>query len=292
GQLNQIYGMPKVESSPTSPLRQPLQPGAVDPAFSCLPSRHGSSLSLSVEVCVILPSFNPSPAGVLQQQTLERLCFVLSWTAILAFPSISRSQAPRPLCSMEQRRWGATQAPRYTGWSLPAHAGNIFLQEVKCHVVTLLCLAQQSLLLAASSTGSLPRNLAATLQDIETKRQLALQQKGQQVIEEQRRRLAELKQRAAAEAQCQWEALHGSQPHLMTTSSTSYSSIMAHSPTLSHNSSGHSPMVHHSILHHHPPSAGEQPYDTLSLESSDSMDTSVSTGNNSACSPDNMSGWV
>uniref|UniRef100_A0A667YZC1 Pleckstrin homology like domain family B member 1 n=1 Tax=Myripristis murdjan TaxID=586833 RepID=A0A667YZC1_9TELE len=121
--------------------------------------------------------------------------------------------------------------------------------------------------LAANSTGSLPRNLAATLQDIETKRQLALQQKGQQVIEEQRRRLAELKQRAAVEAQCQWEALHGS-----------------------HQSSiGPPPLVHHSILHHQPPSAGEQPYDTLSLESSDSMDTSVSTGNNSACSPDNMS---
>ncbi len=32
--------------------------------------------------------------------------------------------------------------------------------------------------MVANSTGSLPRNLAATLQDIETKRQLALQQKG------------------------------------------------------------------------------------------------------------------
>uniref|UniRef100_A0AAQ5X9T2 PH domain-containing protein n=1 Tax=Amphiprion ocellaris TaxID=80972 RepID=A0AAQ5X9T2_AMPOC len=127
----------------------------------------------------------------------------------------------------------------------------------------------KSPLLAVGSTGSLPRNLAATLQDIETKRQIALQQKGQQVIEEQRRRLAELKQRAAAEAQCQWEALHGSQPHLISV--------------------GPPPLVHHSILHHQPPSAGEQPYDTLSLESSDSMDTSVSTGNNSACSPDNMS---
>uniref|UniRef100_A0A3P8QDY2 Pleckstrin homology-like domain family B member 1 n=1 Tax=Astatotilapia calliptera TaxID=8154 RepID=A0A3P8QDY2_ASTCA len=125
----------------------------------------------------------------------------------------------------------------------------------------------KSPLLVVGSTGSLPRNLAATLQDIETKRQLALQQKGQQVIEEQRRRLAELKQRAAAEAQCQWEALHGSH----------------------HTSLGPPPLVHHSILHHQPPSAGEQPYDTLSLESSDSMDTSVSTGNNSACSPDNMS---
>uniref|UniRef100_A0A665VNW9 Pleckstrin homology-like domain family B member 1 n=1 Tax=Echeneis naucrates TaxID=173247 RepID=A0A665VNW9_ECHNA len=131
--------------------------------------------------------------------------------------------------------------------------------------------SKQSPLLVPNSTGSLPRNLAATLQDIETKRQLALQQKGQQVIEEQRRRLAELKQRAAVEAQCQWEALHGSQTHLMNFSV------------------GPPPLVHHSILHHQPPSAGEQPYDTLSLESSDSMDTSVSTGNNSACSPDNLS---
>ncbi|XP_038548708.1 pleckstrin homology-like domain family B member 1 isoform X9 [Micropterus salmoides] len=151
--------------------------------------------------------------------------------------------------------------------------------------------SSKSPLLAANSTGSLPRNLAATLQDIETKRQLALQQKGQQVIEEQRRRLAELKQRAAVEAQCQWDALHGSQPHLMTStsSSPSYSPVMAYSPALSHSSMGPPPLVHHSILHHQPPSAGEQPYDTLSLESSDSMDTSVSTGNNSACSPDNMS---
>ncbi|XP_034459863.1 pleckstrin homology-like domain family B member 1 isoform X7 [Hippoglossus hippoglossus] len=151
--------------------------------------------------------------------------------------------------------------------------------------------SRQSPLLVANSTGSLPRNLAATLQEIEIKRQLALQQKGHQVIEEQRRRLAELKQRAAVEAQCQWEALHGSQPHLMSASSSSpsYSPVMTYSPTLSHSSVGLPPLVHHSILHHHPSSAGEQPYDTLSLESSDSMDTSISTGNNSACSPDNMS---
>uniref|UniRef100_A0A8C7XKN3 Pleckstrin homology-like domain, family B, member 1b n=1 Tax=Oryzias sinensis TaxID=183150 RepID=A0A8C7XKN3_9TELE len=38
--------------------------------------------------------------------------------------------------------------------------------------------SSKSPLLAVSSTGSLPRNLAATLQDIENKRQLALQQKG------------------------------------------------------------------------------------------------------------------
>ncbi|MCJ8739940.1 hypothetical protein PDJAM_G00053090 [Pangasius djambal] len=129
--------------------------------------------------------------------------------------------------------------------------------------------SSRSPIMVANSTGSLPRNLAATLQDIEMKRQLALQQKGQQVIEEQRRRLAELKQKAAAEAQCQWEALHGSHTHL--------------------SSSPAPPLVHHSILHHTAPSAGEDNYDTLSLESSDSIDTSVSTSNNSACSPDNMS---
>ncbi|XP_075579347.1 LOW QUALITY PROTEIN: pleckstrin homology-like domain family B member 1 [Pelecanus crispus] len=140
-----------------------------------------------------------------------------------------------------------------------------------------------------SPASSLPRNLAATLQDIETKRQLALQQKaeplpaeplqpgdlpGQQVIEEQKRRLAELKQKAAAEAQSQWEALHGQPP------------FPAAFP----------PLVHHSILHHHRPHGVgpraeelDHAYDTLSLESSDSMETSISTGNNSACSPDNIS---
>ncbi|XP_072548318.1 pleckstrin homology-like domain family B member 1 isoform X8 [Salminus brasiliensis] len=132
--------------------------------------------------------------------------------------------------------------------------------------------SSRSPVMVANSTGSLPRNLAATLQDIEMKRQLALQQKGQQVIEEQRRRLAELKQKAAVEAQCQWEALRGSQTQLNNP-------LLTVAP----------PLVHHSILHHTAPSAGEPAYDTLSLESSDSMDTSISTGNNSACSPDNMS---
>uniref|UniRef100_A0A8B9CD98 Pleckstrin homology-like domain family B member 1 n=1 Tax=Anser brachyrhynchus TaxID=132585 RepID=A0A8B9CD98_9AVES len=108
----------------------------------------------------------------------------------------------------------------------------------------------------------------------EPRRQLATQPGGHQVIEEQKRRLAELKQKAAAEAQSQWEALHGQPPF-----PTSYP-----------------PLMHHSILHHHHahsvgPRAEEldHAYDTLSLESSDSMETSISTGNNSACSPDNMS---
>ncbi|XP_032905497.1 pleckstrin homology-like domain family B member 1 isoform X15 [Amblyraja radiata] len=154
----------------------------------------------------------------------------------------------------------------------------------------------KSVTLAQNGTGSLPRNLAATLQDIEVKRQLALQQKesmnrtdhkrGHQVIEEQRRRLAELKQKAAVEAQSQWEALHSQHSPMYLQQSQPYT-LLAHQP---------SHLIHHSILHHHtqPLSAQhcgsdmEHAFDTLSLESSDSMETSISTGN-SACSPDNMS---
>ncbi|KAM7399817.1 hypothetical protein PAMP_019061 [Pampus punctatissimus] len=284
GQLNQMYGMPKVESSPTSPLRQPLQSGAVDPAFSCLPSPHGSSLSLSVE-------YQPEGSRPhLPKLDLEQ------WYQELMASSSQLCPPPLPAKALSGRRLAlqvfrskldsdpgqSTYQPR-SGSGSPLQHGAATLGRNSS--------SKQSPLLVANSTGSLPRNLAATLQDIETKRQLALQQKGQQVIEEQRRRLAELKQRAAAEAQCQWEALHGSQTHLLPSSSSSpsYSPVMAYSPALSHSSIGPPPLVHHSILHHQPPSAGEQPYDTLSLESSDSMDTSVSTGNNSACSPDNMS---
>ncbi|KAG9482614.1 hypothetical protein GDO78_011335 [Eleutherodactylus coqui] len=130
-------------------------------------------------------------------------------------------------------------------------------------------ISPKNTLLTQNGSGSLSHGLAVTLQDIQSKRQLALQQKGQQVIDEQRRRLAELKQKAVVEAQSQWQSLHGAA------------------------SQGYLPIMHHSILHHQRPlhSRDDDPshgYDTLSLESSDSLDTSVSTGN-SACSPDNMS---
>ncbi|XP_068441643.1 pleckstrin homology-like domain family B member 1 isoform X2 [Clinocottus analis] len=254
-QLNQMFGMPKVESSPTSPLRQPLLSGAGDPVFS----PHGSCLSLSVEP--------PSPLKL----DLEL------WYQDLMSPSLPAKSVSgrRPVLQVFRSKLDsdpgvAPHQPR-SGSGSPLQLGAATLGR-----------SPKSPLLAAGSTGSLPRNLAATLQDIEAKRQIALQQKGHQVIEDQRRRLAELKQRAAVEAQCQWDALHGSQSHLAT-SSPSYSPVAAygHAPA-----GAPPPLVHHSILHHHPPPAGEQPYDTLSLESSDSMDTSVSTGNNSACSPD------
>ncbi|XP_069391085.1 pleckstrin homology-like domain family B member 1 isoform X6 [Paralichthys olivaceus] len=283
GQLNQMYGMPKVESSPTSPLRQPLQSGVVDPAFSCLPSPHGSSLSLSVEYQS--EGSRPHLPKLDLEQWYQEL---MADSGQLCPPSlpVKSLSGRRPVLQVFRSKLdsdpGLSLYQPKSGSSSPLQHGAATLGRNT---------SSKSPLLVANSTGSLPRNLAATLQDIETKRQLALQQKGQQVIEEQRRRLAELKQRAAVEAQCQWEALHGSQTHLMSASpsSSSYSPVMTYSPTLSHSSVGLPPLVHHSILHHQPPSAGEQPYDTLSLESSDSMDTSISTGNNSACSPDNMS---
>uniref|UniRef100_A0A5F8HFD1 Pleckstrin homology-like domain family B member 1 n=1 Tax=Monodelphis domestica TaxID=13616 RepID=A0A5F8HFD1_MONDO len=184
----------------------------------------------------------------------------------LSVATLGRSPSPKVWGAY----WGSTEG--VWGWA-PSDSSEgvpVSLPRLRCASFPL-----QSALLSQNGTGSLPRNLAATLQDIETKRQLALQQKGQQVIEEQRRRLAELKQKAAAEAQCQWEALHGA---------------ALYPPA----SAGFPPLMHHSILHHLPASRdraeeGEHAYDTLSLESSDSMETSISTGGNSACSPDNMS---
>ncbi|XP_067362453.1 pleckstrin homology-like domain family B member 1 isoform X6 [Channa argus] len=292
GQLNQIYGMPKVESSPTSPLCQPLQSGAVDPAFSCLPTPYGSSLSLPVEYQA--EGSRPQVPKLDLEHWYQEL--MVGSSQLCPPPSRAKCVSGRkPVLQVFRSKLDSDPGlPLYqpkSGSAFPLQHGAATLGRNN---------TSKSPLLVTSRTGSLPRNLATTLQDIETKRQLALQQKepqnsrqnpieessaGHQVIEEQRRRLAELKQRAAAEAQCQWEALHGSQPHLV--SSPSYSPVMTYSSTLSHSALGPPPMVHHSILHHQPPPAGEQPYDTLSLESSDSMDTSVSTGNNSACSPDN-----
>ncbi|PKK17801.1 hypothetical protein A306_00000228 [Columba livia] len=136
-----------------------------------------------------------------------------------------------------------------------------------------------------SPAGSLPRNLAATLQDIEAKRQLALQQKGESGpgpagagVWEALPRLQPSRPprspRSQGIYQSQWEALHGQPPF----------------------PGAFPPLVHHSILHHHRPHGPgpraeelDHAYDTLSLESSDSMDTSISTGNASACSPDTVS---
>ncbi|XP_068922750.1 pleckstrin homology-like domain family B member 1 isoform X6 [Petaurus breviceps papuanus] len=236
-----------------------------------------SELGLETEALGSLP--RPSPpgaaAGPLTPPATTQLCPKMQEV----YRSKMESEAGSPL-------------PRTRSGPIPSSSGSSSSSS-QLSVATLgRSPSPKSALLNQNGTGSLPRNLAATLQDIETKRQLALQQKvpgqslpaeplplddtaGQQVIEEQRRRLAELKQKAAVEAQCQWEALHGA---------------ALYTPA----SSGYPPLMHHSILHHLPASRdraeeGEHAYDTLSLESSDSMETSISTGANSACSPDNMS---
>uniref|UniRef100_A0A4W5PXE9 Pleckstrin homology-like domain family B member 1 n=1 Tax=Hucho hucho TaxID=62062 RepID=A0A4W5PXE9_9TELE len=86
------------------------------------------------------------------------------------------------------------------------------------------------------------------------------------------------KQRPAMSSQYHWVAL------ALQSLDNHFTVLFSPPPT------GPPPMVHHSILHHQTPPSGDLQYDTLSLESSDSIETSVSTGNNSACSPESGSG--
>ncbi|XP_026854249.2 pleckstrin homology-like domain family B member 1 isoform X11 [Electrophorus electricus] len=120
-------------------------------------------------------------------------------------------------------------------------------------------------------TKSLP-DLSSSYLDTYTQRP-ALEGKGLQTSDDSRIRPTDPKPRLEMETQHHWGALQG--PHSQPNSP--FSSLGA-------------PMVHHSVLHHQAPPAGSPAYDTLSLESSDSVETSVSTGNNSACSPESGSG--
>ncbi|XP_059931457.1 pleckstrin homology-like domain family B member 1 isoform X2 [Gadus macrocephalus] len=312
GQLSQMYGMPKVESSPTSPPHRPLQASAGDRVFPRLPSLYRSTPCLSMESEARRPSI---PMLDLEQWYREVMAAGQA-NQLCPVPPLSAK-------SLSGHKLQVFRSKQDTDVGLSVHqtkAGSPSLLH-HGHATLGRNSSSKSPLLGANSTGSLPRNLAATLQDIENKRQLALQQKesqrpgvhsvaeapeGQQVIEEQRRRLLALKQRAVLEAQCQWEALRGAQAPPAAAPSSHYPSSQCQwealrgaqpAPAQSSQYSsvadgGGSPhLMHHSILHHHQhqEGGGGRPYDTLSLESSDSMDTSISTGNNSACSPDNMS---
>ncbi|XP_053473791.1 pleckstrin homology-like domain family B member 1 isoform X3 [Ictalurus furcatus] len=120
-------------------------------------------------------------------------------------------------------------------------------------------------------TKSLP-DLSTPHLDSDSKK-LALEVKGLQTCDDSRYLSTELKPRHEMDLQCHWEVPQGS-----------------HSQLIGPFPAPVAPMVHHSILHHQAPSAGGPAYDTLSLESSDSMETSISTGNNSTCSPESGSG--
>ncbi|XP_010810788.1 pleckstrin homology-like domain family B member 1 isoform X9 [Bos taurus] len=294
-QLKVMWGTSPVPTGP-APGLPPWAPASQDLVpTTCLPPALPSSSSFA--------SVTPSPQmeklllpAVDLEQWYQELMAGLGTGPAAASPRSSPpplpAKASRQLQVYRSKMDGEATSPlpRTRSGPLPSSSGSSSSSS-QLSVATLgRSPSPKSTLLAQNGTSSLPRNLAATLQDIETKRQLALQQKveslpaeplptddpaGQQVIEEQRRRLAELKQKAAAEAQCQWDALHGVAPF----------------PT---GPAGFPPLMHHSILHHLPASRergeeGEHAYDTLSLESSDSMETSISTGGNSVCSPDNMS---
>ncbi|XP_022414785.1 pleckstrin homology-like domain family B member 1 isoform X2 [Delphinapterus leucas] len=279
-QLKAMWGTSPVPAAP-APGLPPWAPASQDlvPTTCLLPALPSSSSFASIPPSAQMEKLL-LPAVDLEQWYQELMAGLGTGPA-----AASPRSSPPPLPAKASRQLqvyrskmdgeATSPLPRTRSGPLPSSSGSSSSSS-QLSVATLgRSPSPKSTLLAQNGTSSLPRSLAATLQDIETKRQLALQQKGQQVIEEQRRRLAELKQKAAAEAQCQWDALHGAAP-------------FPAGPL------GFPQLLHHSILHHLPASRergeeGEHAYDTLSLESSDSMETSISTGGNSACSPDTMS---
>ncbi|XP_028356787.1 pleckstrin homology-like domain family B member 1 isoform X2 [Physeter macrocephalus] len=294
-QLKAMWGTSPVPAAP-APGLPPWAPASQDlvPTTCLLPALPSSSSFASIPPSAQMEKLL-LPAVDLAQWYQELMAGLGTGPA-----AASPRSSPPPLPAKASRQLqvyrskmdgeATSPLPRTRSGPLPSSSGSSSSSS-QLSVATLgRSPSPKSTLLAQNGTSSLPRNLAATLQDIETKRQLALQQKveslpaeplptddpaGQQVIEEQRRRLAELRQQAAAEAQCQWDALHGAAPFPV-------------------GPSGFPPLPHPSILHHLPAAGergeeGEHAYDTLSLESSDSMETSISTGGNSACSPDTMS---
>ncbi|KAM9441251.1 pleckstrin homology-like domain family B member 1 isoform 2-T2 [Clarias gariepinus] len=120
-------------------------------------------------------------------------------------------------------------------------------------------------------TKSLP-DLSTPHLDTDSKKP-AFEGKGLQTCDDSRFVPHELKPRLEMDSQYHWGVPHGS-----------HSQLNCPFPAPS------AQTVHHSILHHQAPPAGGPAYDTLSLESSDSVETSVSTGNNSTCSPESGSG--
>ncbi|XP_072342507.1 pleckstrin homology-like domain family B member 1 isoform X5 [Scyliorhinus torazame] len=293
-QLKELYG----SSTGTSVLI----PFHINSAASPLALSTESSLPLQPSSFTLFAAEPPTSRLLTSTLELERWYqeIMANFEASPSSPPISSSPPPLPAKAHSSRRFtqvyrcklendGCGTLPRIKTGSAPSSP---FTASTLGRNLT-----SKSFALAQNGTGSLPRNLATTLQDIEVKRQLALQQKesigicktdhsrGHQVIEEQRRRLAELKQKAAVEAQSQWEALRGQHPPMFGHHGQPYALSGQHQPEL----------IHHSILHHQPQPPSSQhgidmdhAFDTLSLESSDSLETSVSTGN-SACSPDNMS---
>ncbi|KAI2664690.1 Pleckstrin homology-like domain family B member 1 [Labeo rohita] len=234
-QLNQLFGMPKVDPSPTSSV-QSFQAIVADPVHS---SQCGSSQSLPVET---------QPAW--SRPSIPRLDSERWYQEIMAAGEPSHA-CPPPLPA----KCISSRKPM-----------QIYKQDGELGQTNGTFTPPPSSMTTSgrnTPTKSLP-DLSPAYLDLDSKRQLDLQGRGLYTCDDSRVRPTDPKQ-------SHWGAPQGS-----------------HSPFPP---SG-APMVHHSILHHQAPPAGESTYDTLSLESSDSVETSVSTGNNSACSPEREASGV
>ncbi|KAG1958863.1 pleckstriny-like domain family B [Pimephales promelas] len=223
GQLNQLFGMPKVDPSPTSSI-QSFQAIVADPVHSSHTSQCGSSQSLPAET---------QPAW--SRPSIPRLDSERWYQEIMAAGESSHAcPPPLPAKCLSSRK--PMQICKQDG-------------ELGQTNGTFTPLPSTTTSGRNTPTKSLP-DLSPAYLDLDSRRQLDLQGRGLYTCDDSRIRPTDPKH-------SQW----GAPPSGV-------------------------PMVHHSILHHQAPPAGESTYDTLSLESSDSVETSVSTGNNSACSPE------
>ncbi|XP_077096913.1 pleckstrin homology-like domain family B member 1 isoform X18 [Siphateles boraxobius] len=227
-QLNQLFGMPKVDPSPTSSV-QSFQAIVADPVHSSHTSQCGSSQSLPVET---QPAWSRPPIPRLDSER---------WYQEIMAAGESSHACPPPLpAKCLSSRKPMQQVIKQDG-------------ELGQTNGTFTPLPSMTTSGRNTPTKSLP-DLSPAYLDLDSRRQLDLQSRGLYTCDDSRIRPTDPKH-------SHW----GAPP------------------------SG-APMVHHSILHHQAPPAGESTYDTLSLESSDSVETSVSTGNNSACSPESSNG--
>ncbi|XP_017315964.1 pleckstrin homology-like domain family B member 1 isoform X3 [Ictalurus punctatus] len=239
-QLNQLFGMHKVEPSTTAPV-QSFQAIVADPGLSSHMSQCDPAQSLSAE-------------AERNKSLVSRLDLECWYQDIMAIGDTSHAcPPPLPAKSFSTRRPMQIHMCKQdgaNGTSTQPNAG----------------IAGRN-----TPTKSLP-DLSTPHLDSDSKK-LALEGKGLQTCDDSRYLSTELKPRHEMDLQCHWGVPQGS-----------------HSQLIGPFPAPVAPLVHHSILHHQAPSAGGPAYDTLSLESSDSMETSISTGNNSTCSPESGSG--
>ncbi|XP_040339152.1 pleckstrin homology-like domain family B member 1 isoform X13 [Herpailurus yagouaroundi] len=182
-QLKAMWGTSPMPAAPVPglPLWAPASRDLVP--TTCLPPVLPSSSSFA--------SITPSPKmeelllpAVDLEQWYQELMAGLGTGPATASPRSSPpplpAKASRQLQVYRSKMDGeaASPLPRTRSGPLPSSSGSSSSSS-QLSVATLgRSPSPKSVLLAQNGTSSLPRNLAATLQDIETKRQLALQQKG------------------------------------------------------------------------------------------------------------------